>query len=65
MTVFICFNRVTFSWTKVIRALIGALIGLEKLPLDFELDVLADGDVIFLDTPIKPTRIPLNIQEYA
>ncbi|RFU80158.1 cystathionine beta-lyase cystathionine gamma-synthase [Trichoderma arundinaceum] len=46
-------------------ALISGLNGMKKLPLDCKTADLDAGDVIFLETPINPTGIALNIQEFA
>ena len=45
--------------------LISSLSGMKKLPLDCKSDLLETGDVILLETPINPTGMALNIQEFA
>ena len=45
--------------------LISALSGMKKLPLDCRSDMLGKGDIILLETPINPTGLALNIQEFA
>lgn len=46
-------------------ALISGLNGMKKLPLDCKAEELGAGDVIFLETPVNPTGIALNIQDFA
>lgn len=46
-------------------ALISGLNGMKKIPLDCAVEDLGAGDVIFLETPVNPTGVALNIQEYA
>lgn len=46
-------------------ALISGLNGMKKLPLDCAAEDLGAGDVIFLETPVNPTGVALNIQDFA
>ncbi|KAL7806814.1 cystathionine beta-lyase/cystathionine gamma-synthase [Trichoderma aethiopicum] len=46
-------------------ALISGLNGMKKIPLDCPAEDLGAGDVIFLETPVNPTGLALNIQDYA
>ncbi|KAL6856716.1 cystathionine beta-lyase/cystathionine gamma-synthase [Trichoderma novae-zelandiae] len=46
-------------------ALISGLSGMKKINLDCAAEDLGAGDVIFLETPVNPTGVALNIQDYA
>ncbi|KAH0491916.1 hypothetical protein TgHK011_003318 [Trichoderma gracile] len=46
-------------------ALVSGLNGMKKIPLDCATEDLGAGDVVFLETPVNPTGVALNIQEYA
>lgn len=46
-------------------SVVSRLSGLEKLPLDCPAESLSEGDVIFLETPVNPLGVALNIEEYA
>ncbi|KAL7934402.1 cystathionine gamma-synthase [Trichoderma chlorosporum] len=46
-------------------ALISGLNGMKKLPLDCAAKDLEAGDVIFLETPVNPTGVAINIQDFA
>ncbi|KAL7941561.1 cystathionine gamma-synthase [Trichoderma barbatum] len=46
-------------------ALFSGLNGMKKLPLDCSVEDLQAGDVIFLETPVNPTGVAMNIQDFA
>ncbi|KAK0757390.1 hypothetical protein N5P37_010112 [Trichoderma harzianum] len=46
-------------------ALVSGLNGMKKLPLDCAAEDLQTGDVIFLETPVNPTSVAMNIQDFA
>ncbi|PTB64866.1 cystathionine beta-lyase/cystathionine gamma-synthase [Trichoderma citrinoviride] len=46
-------------------ALVSGLNGMKKIPLDCPAEDLGAGDVVFLETPVNPTGLASNIQDYA
>jgi cystathionine beta-lyase/cystathionine gamma-synthase len=46
-------------------SVISRLSGLQKLDLDCPAEILEEGDVILLETPVNPLGTAFNIEEYA